>query len=390
MPLIDSTAALEEVIGRALATDAVAVDTEFVWERTYYPRLGLIQIAFGLDEVHLIDAPAVDLAPLGTLLADASVTKILHDAGQDLTILSRETGSKPRNTFDTQLAAGFVGLTSTLSLQALVAEVTGVHLPKGVTRSDWLQRPLTDEQLEYARADVRHLVEVFERLEQRLQEAGRLEWAREELQQYDDPEQFEEDDPRRRYRQTKGRGKRGFTARDYSVLRELTAWREIEARERDRPRGHVITDDALVEIASRKPTSTHDLARIRSLPAPVRERHASALLLAVERGLAVPRDEWPDRPDRQADDPSITPRLDLVQAILRGHGERDGVDPQLVANRAEVERLVSTLPPNPEEHSILTGWRRVYIGADLEMLLAGKAAVELDERGLPRIIHSLG
>jgi ribonuclease D len=223
MPLITSAGALQSLVDRARRVDHVALDTEFVWERTYYPRLGLIQLGFGRNEVHLVDAPAVDLKPLGELLADSAVIKILHDAEQDLAILSRHTGAEPANIFDTQLAAGFVGLTATISLQALVVALTGIQLTKGATRSDWLQRPLSGEQVEYAREDVRYLPAVYEALIRRLEERGRLEWALEEMQHYERLELYAEEDPRERYRATKGRAKRGFGGRDYAVLQELAA-----------------------------------------------------------------------------------------------------------------------------------------------------------------------
>src|SRR5690606_18384671 len=150
IPMIETRDALQALVDRARTAEAVALDTEFVWERTYYPQLGVVQLGLGGDDVHLLDAAALDLAPLGALLTDAAVVKVLHDAVQDLTILRRATGASAVNVFDTQRAAGFVGLTSTLSLQDLFAEAVGVKLPKGATRSNWLKRPLSDEQTAYA------------------------------------------------------------------------------------------------------------------------------------------------------------------------------------------------------------------------------------------------
>lgn len=386
MPLITSTRALGSLVERARRLDHVALDTEFVWERTYYPRLGLVQIGLTRDEVHLVDAPAVDLALLGELLADAAVTKIFHGAEQDLAILARQSRALPVNVFDTQLAAGFVGLSASASLQALVAHLTGTQLAKNATRSDWLLRPLSAAQIEYAREDVRYLPAVYEALRERLRARGRLAWAQAEMRHYERPERYVEEDPRLRYRATKGTAKRGFGGRDYAVLRELAAWREVEARRRDRPRGHILSDDALVAIASRKPVSAETLMGLRGVHGAAVERDADAIVAAVKRGLASPREDWPQRPARPLEDTTLQSRLDLMQAVIRGRAEREGIDQQLVATRQEVEALVRSDDLDPDRHALLQGWRRTFIGADLEALLRRRAAVALDERGLPVIV----
>jgi len=374
---------LEALVARARQADVVALDTEFVWERTYFPQLGVVQLGLGPDDVHLLDAVALDLAPLGALLADPAVVKLLHDAKQDLTILRRATGASPRNAFDTQLAAGFIGLGASISLQGLIQALAGVHLPKGATRSDWLRRPLSAEQTAYAEDDVRYLPEAYRALMDQLAERKRTGWAAEEMAALDAPALFEEDDPAERYRSVKGRAKKTFGARDYAVLREVTAWREHEARQRDRPRGHIVTDDALLEIAQRKPDSPDALRRIRALSDAARQRYGDAIVGAVQRALALPKEDWPPRPAKGEEDPTLASRLDLVQALIRGRGQREGVDPALVASRAEVERLVAGSAPSPERHAVLRGWRRDFVGADIEALLGGRAALALDPEGLP-------
>ena len=185
-PLIVDLAGLADVVARARAAGVAALDTEFVWERTYFPRLGLVQLAWpegrGDVEVALLDAPALgDLAPLAELLADQAVEKVLHDAGQDLIILRRATGADPRRVFDTQRAAGFVGLSGSLSLQDLLRETVGVEIAKGEQRTDWLRRPLSPAQLAYAESDVRHLPEVRRRLMDSAQLRGRAAWVTEEI-----------------------------------------------------------------------------------------------------------------------------------------------------------------------------------------------------------------
>jgi ribonuclease D len=386
MPLINQPDALAQLVERASRVPVVAIDTEFVWERTYYPHLGLVQVGLGQDDVYLLDAQALDLEPLGALLADSSVVKVLHDAIQDLTILRRATGSDPTNVFDSQVAGGFVGLTATASLQGLIAETTGRQLDKGATRSDWLARPLSEVQLEYARDDVRYLPAAYDELRRRLEDLGRMAWAEEEMQALEEAALYGEADPQERYTAVRGKSKRGFSGRDYAVLRELAAWRELEARRLNRPRGHVVPDDALMEVALRKPESVDQFGRIKTLSARAAERFGAALVDAVRRGLDAPRETWPEKNARKPDDATLTPRLDLVQALIRGRSEREGVDPILIANRADVERLVADRPPDPDRHRVLTGWRREFIGADLEALLAGRAAVALDDQGLPQFV----
>jgi ribonuclease D len=378
---------LHDLVARARQAELVAVDTEFVWERTYYPRLGVVQIGLGPDDVHLLDAARLDLTPLGALLSDANVTKALHDAGQDLTILRRATGAAPRTIFDTQLAAGFVGIGASVSLQGLIESTVGVRLSKGATRTDWLRRPLSAEQRAYALDDVRYLPEVVATLRQRLAKMGRLPWAEQEMKQYDDPAQYEESVPEERYTAVRGKSKRGFGGREYSVLRELAAWREEEARRRDRPRGHILSDDALLELSQRRPDSLDRLSKMRNLNAREVERYGDAILAGIARGVAVPPEAHPPRADRREEEASLAPRIDLVQALIRGRGQREHLDPALVASRADVERLMADPSPSCDKHAVLCGWRREFIGEDLYALLRGDAAVALDDQGLPAFVR---
>ncbi|MEM1043090.1 MAG: ribonuclease D [Bacteroidota bacterium] len=390
--MIDTPQQLADLIARARAADRVALDTEFVWERTYYPRLGLVQLGLSRDETFLIDAAALDLRPIGALLADASVVKILHDAQQDLTILHRAAGSDdgfaPKNVFDSRVAAGFVGLTATTSLQALIEETVGVHLPKGESRSDWLRRPLSSAQMEYARDDVRYLPDAYDALWDHIRERDRTAWVEEEMQLYDDPALYAEEDPWAHYHRIKGRGKRGFSGRDYAVLRELGAWREQEARYRDRPRRHIVPDEVLVTLAQRKPTDPGALRSVRGLSDNARRSYGDALVETVERGLAVPKGDRPRPPQGRRSDDAEQARLDLALALVKGQSLGHDVDPALVANRASVERLVAAgAEAKPDEHALLQGWRRTLAGEALLDLLRGESAVGVNpETALPRVL----
>ncbi|MEW6750042.1 MAG: HRDC domain-containing protein, partial [Candidatus Latescibacterota bacterium] len=250
--MIDTPEALRTLVAQIRRCPSVALDTEFVWESTYYPRLGLVQLGLDDGTCHLVDAVALpDLAPLAEIIAAADLPKILHDAPQDLTILRRATGASPRNVFDTRCAAGLAGLSSTSSLLQLASTVLGVELDKTASRTNWLQRPLSPAQARYAVEDVRCLPPLRDALLARIRRLGRESWLREELLALDDPRLYEERDPREQYQRIKGAGR--ATPRELAVLRELAAWREEEARRSDRPRGRILSDDVLLHLARRKP-----------------------------------------------------------------------------------------------------------------------------------------
>ena len=384
--MIETPEALAALVERARRAEAVALDTEFVWERTYYPRLGVVQLGLGEDDVHLLDAAALDLAPLGALLADAAVVKVLHDAQQDLTILRHATGASPQNVFDTQRAAGFVGLTATISLQELFAETVGVSLPKGHTRSDWLRRPLSAEQAAYAEDDVRYLLAARRVLIERAQERGRLGWVEDEMRPYDDAARYEERSTEDAADRVKARGIGALSPAQRAVLRELAVWREEEARRRDLPRRRVIDDEALVETARQMPERI-EVLRVPGLPEKVLRRHADDLLAAVRRGRAVPPEDRPRRPERDPDDERLQSVTVFLQAFVAGRCTREGMDPVLVATKADLRDLAADGPgAEPDAHEVLRGWRHAYIGGDLLGLLRGEAAVTLDGAdGWPRL-----
>jgi ribonuclease D len=259
----------------------------------------------------------------------------------------------------------------------------GVEIGKGEQRTDWLRRPLSPAQVVYARADVRHLPEVRLRLLDRAHVRGRAAWIAEEMGRYDDPALYTEVEPREQYERVKVGTK--LSAEQRAVLRELAAWREEEARRADRPRRTVVPDDALAEVARRMPADRSALVRI-GLPEGLLRRHADELLDAVARGRAVPAGERPYRPPPGPDEERLAVRTQLLQALLAGRGARQGVDPGLVASKADLRALVEEGPQgNPDAHPLLRGWRRAFIGYDLLALLDGRASVMLDaEDGWPR------
>ena len=368
--LIDSQGELAALVDRAARQSLVALDTELVWERTYYPNLGIVQLALSDSDLHLIDAAAVDLAALGPLLADAKVTKVLHDAVQDLAILRRAGGVAPRNVFDTRVAAGFAGLSSTVSLRDLLAELVGVDLHKTETRTDWLRRPLTETQIGYALDDVRFLHAAHRELLGRARERGVESWLREEMSALDDQSLYEERDPRRQFERIKGRGR--LTRRELAILRELTAWRERQARATNRPREWVLPDRILLMLAQCKPAGTEELSRFRDRRL---RRYGEAVVGAVKEGLDIPGERLPCRHPRPRHEKSFAARSKAAIELLERRSADKGIDHALVATRAEIRALVRDgEQATGERHALLRGWRKRFVGAELMTAISGEEA----------------
>ena len=370
--MINAPADLAFLVERATQAECVALDTEFVWERTYYPKLGVVQVGFSQEECFLIDVIAIqDIAPLGRLLADPAVTKIIHDAQQDLTILRRVTGAYPQKVFDTRCAAGFAGLSASISLRDLVQEVAGIELEKTESRTDWLRRPLSERQTLYAIEDVRYLPTVRDRLLARARDRGLEAWLLEELAGYDDSDSYEEKDPRVQFRRIKA-AKR-LSARDSAILRELAAWREEEACRRDRPRGHVVPDGTLVSLAQRKPRLISELTSFKGLSEREVLRSGGAILEVLEKGLAATVEERPPLPEYSVQERTLNARrTDFALAYLKRKSISHGIDPQLVASRSEVKAFICEgVSATPSRHRLLRGWRRLFFGEELLKLLKG-------------------
>jgi ribonuclease D len=359
--LIATSEALEAAC-RGFGTEAtLGLDTEFVRTRTYYARLGLIQVADS-SGVWLIDAVALpSLDPLAEVLRGVAVERVLHSCGEDLGAFLHHFGALPPSIFDTQIAAALVGLGFSLSYQSLVEQVLGVRLAKEETRSDWTARPLTEAQLSYAARDVAHLLPLHAHLLDRLRERGREPWAREEFARLVDPARYEVE-PTEAFRRIKGAG--GLDRRGLAVLQVLCEWREEEARRNDLARPFVVRDETLLELARRRPRRTSDLGEVVTLPQRERRRYGQALVDAVERGARMPERDLPRQAPRA---PRVERAAELVrglQALVADRARELGVAPEVLAHKRMLERLVREvagrgsreLPPE------LEGWRREVVG----------------------------
>ncbi|MCX8007558.1 MAG: ribonuclease D, partial [Coriobacteriia bacterium] len=283
--LIDSSRSVLAFVERALGTDVLAIDAEFMRERTYYPRLCLLQLATDREAVAVDPFGEVDLSVLDRLMRDPAVTKVFHAGAQDIEILLRALGYVPAPVFDTQVAATLLGFGAQASYQDLVGSVLGVRLDKGQRFTDWSVRPLTDEQVAYALDDVRHLPALYRELRKKLEDTGRLAWVADEFERMADPATYAVV-PEEQYRRVKRAS--ALRGRSLAVLRELAAWREREAQRRDVPKRWLVPDETLVEIARRSPRDESGLAAARGMSETVARRYGQAILAAVQRGLATP------------------------------------------------------------------------------------------------------
>ncbi len=359
--IIDNPEDLESVVIQATAEKSIAVDTEFVWERTYYPKLGTIQIGFGKSSAYLIDVLAIqDLTALGGLLADPSVTKILHDAQQDLVILSRTTGSYPKNVFDTRCASGFAGLSSTISLSGLLIELLDVHLPKSETRADWLRRPLPNRQLEYALDDVRYLPAVYELLLKRSRESALDTWMFQEMEQYDDPTLYQPNDPRLQYSRVKGSGK--LRPEELAILCEVADWRERKARDKDRPKTWIVPDKTLMAVSRAKPQTTTELGSLNILSDGLLRKYGNDIVEAVHLGLKTKSDKASAPHNSRFGSGAYHQSATNLLSTIADASHRLGLDPALVTSRREIETLIRDgRKMAPADHRLLRGWRRDFL-----------------------------
>ncbi|WP_195210222.1 ribonuclease D [Actinomarinicola tropica] len=369
---ITDPARFATVVEELRGEHVVALDTEFHRERTYYPRIALVQLAWR-DEVAIVDPLAVDLAPLAEILDAEGTTTVVHAASQDLEVLLRCCGTVPRQLFDTQIAAGFLGM-SNPSLGSLVEREVGVRLPKGDRLTDWLQRPLTDAQLAYAASDVAHLVEIHGRQVAALEARGRLGWALDECDALRNRARVNRPPDEawsriKEVRQLRGRAR--------AIARAVAAWRERRAMEVDQPVRFVLADLAIVAIAQRAPTTPDELRSIRG----VDDRHAKGevarqILEAVAEGAAA--GPAPAEPTTNGElSRELRPAVGLVSSWVSQLAREEDIDTALLATRADLEALLR----GDEDARLAQGWRAELVGEPIRRLVAGEAALAFDGKG---------
>jgi len=372
--LITTTRDLAAACARLARHPFVTVDTEFLRETTYYPLLCVAQIA-SADEAIVVDAlaPGIDLAPFFELMVDERVLKVFHAARQDIEIVWHMAGRIPHPVFDSQVAAMVLGFGDSISYDQLVQRVTGDNLDKSNRFTDWSRRPLSSAQLAYAVSDVTHLRDVYLALADDLARRGRSEWVGEEMEILTSPETYRVD-PENAWQRLKTRVRK---PKELAVLIEIAAWREREAQARDLPRGRVLRDDVLGDIAIQAPTSFERLSHVRSLPKGFeRSRWGGDVIETVQRGLARDLKSLPPI-DRQRPTSVNGATVELMKVLLRMTSEQHGVAAKVIATVDELEQIAAD---DAADVAALKGWRRELFGEKALALKQGRLALSV-ERG---------
>jgi len=357
----------------AVAGDAyITVDTEFIRDKTYFPKLCLIQIA-GAKKAAVIDplAGGIDLAPVFALLQNPHIVKVFHAARQDIEIFYLLTKHIPAPIFDTQVAAAVCGFGESASYETLVNTIVKTDIDKSSRFTDWSARPLSEKQLAYALSDVTHLRTVYETLNDKIEKAGRTTWIAEEHVYLSDPALYDPhpDDAWKRLKVGNLRPKH------LAVLRELARWRENEARKHDVPRGRIIKDDMLIELALAAPRKVSDLERMRNLGSMAKGR-MDAILGCVEAALALPASEHPQSKQYRRLPPHVTGALAMLQLLLKVSADKHAVSASMIAGKDDLEILALGEKETPTMH----GWRYDIFGRQAELLLSGRLKLSVNEK----------
>ena len=369
---IDSLDQLKQFCQEVTAVDWIAVDTEFIRDRTYFPKFCLLQLATP-HRVACIDPLAFDsLAPLDAIFDDDRIVKVFHAARQDLEILYRLRGRLPEPVFDTQLAAPFVGLPDQIGYGALAWEILGVSLEKTHSRTDWSIRPLSVAQLRYAADDVIYLGLIFQKMRDRLNELARLDWVAEELKALTEPRLY---DPPPEEAWLRIGGNTQLTHTQATLLQALAAWRERLAREQDCPRNWLIKDEILLDLARQGPKTLEVLRRVRGLDDRITRRFGDALLAIIggAADLAPTGLQTTSAPPRES--PEREALLDVFTALVRVRAAEHRITPSVLATRKDLREFIGT----PVASRLLRGWRKSILGDDLfSMMMGNKSLMVID------------
>lgn len=384
----EGASALPELMRQARAGGELALDTEFMGEGRYRTLLCLIQLAVPAIErsgspptqpsrIELIDPldEGIDGAPLAEVLADPTVEVVVHAGRQDIALLRRRFGAEVRNVFDTQIAAGFAGMPAQSSYDSLLSRMLDVRLAKSASFTRWDARPLSPEQLGYAREDVVHLLELAAELKRRLTALGRLEWARQEC------EPLERSSDERDLETVFARlpRVRNLNVASQAVARELVAWREQTAAAQDRTVQSVLADAVLVEIAKRRPANAKQLHDIRGASQSSVRRRTEEVLETVARGRERPHEPLQDGTRPRPPDPSDAPLIALAEALVRARTQEADLAYELLASRADLQAIVTAWRGGGHEADVRTlrGWRRELVGGELLELLDGAVSLSV-------------
>lgn len=376
MRYIEDQKSLEDFITRAASSSVLAIDTEFMREKTYYPQLCLIQMATD-SEIVLIDPFCVDdLTSLQPLFENEDIVKLFHAATQDLEILLSEVGCLPKPIFDTQIAAALLGQSHQVGLGALIGVFCGTSIKKSDSFTDWSRRPLAESQMKYAAEDVAFLPELYAIMRGLLIEKERLAWLDEDFAALSDPDRFTMD-PSIRYKKLKRVNQ--LTRKQLAAARELAAWREIQARKRNVPRKWILSDEQIVEACKREASTVSELFMVRGMKGQLSTKEAREIAGLIDRAFSMDEDSWPETEQGGQPEPNVDSAVDLMYALARVRAKENGIALQTLASHND---LVALARGHWDDTSLMTGWRRALIGEELIDLLEGRETLSLKDNTL--------
>lgn len=371
---------LERLCDHLTTASRLALDTEFVGEESFVPRLELIQVATESQSA-IIDFPAIQhssaLQPFWEIVRNPTVEKVVHAGRQDLDLFATHAGAIPKPFFDTQIAAAMVGYGAQVAYANLVLRVHGRKLAKAHTFTNWSARPLSTDQLAYALEDVEFLLAIHDHLRARLSKLGRSDWAHEEFSRLETVVGDTRREPQERYQRI--RGWDSLKPKSAAVLRELAAWRESEAKRRNVPRGRVMRDEVLLQLARHPPRSVDELRAVRGLHGSEADRHGETILKTIQATMALPASAWPEVPKDRKPEPESTGLVELLQAVMKAQSADQEIAPTLLATTADLQALVDARTQGiTPDIPLLRGWRRTLLGNLLLQVLHGDVAVKID------------
>ncbi len=374
--LIDDDSQLKAFVKRCCTSPYMAIDTEFLREKTYYARLCLIQVAIE-GEVAIIDPFAIkDITLLNDALTSPDVVKIFHASSQDIEILYHETGVVPRPVFDTQVAAALLGKSQQASYSSLVSSYCSVNLPKKDSFTDWSQRPLKDSQIRYAADDVVYLPQIYYDMVEVLNEKNRLHWLDEAFEEISSPEKYEIK-PEERYR--KLRRVNQLNAQQMAAAREFAAWRELKAQKINVPRKWIVSDEQIVEACRREARTIDELFMVRGMRESLRAEDARQAVACIKKGLSCPKEQLPQVHEKPKNEHNVDIVVDLMNAVVHLRARENHIAPQTLAPQAELMKLARG---HDDECELLKGWRYKVIGKELKELLKGKFSLRIADGNL--------
>lgn len=376
---ISDEQALSRLCDQLESCTRLGIDTEFIGEDSFVPRLELIQLSTADLQV-VLDFPVLQetraMPRLWEIICSTRIEKVVHAGRQDLELLATHMGRLPRPFFDTQIAAAMLGYGAQIAYAQLVQRTQGARLEKSHTFTNWSQRPLSHDQIAYALADVQYLLPIHDELLRRLRSLGRLEWVQEEFDRLGTLVAEREQTSRERYQRI--RGWDSLKPRQAAVLRELTSWRETEARKRNVPRGRVLRDEVLLQIARQAPKHQTDLREIRGFPPQEASRSGEAILAVIAQAWMLPASEWPEVPRDRKPEPESAGQMELLQAALKARAAALGIAPTLLATAGDLQKIVEERAAGSTPTALLlAGWRRTIAGDLILSVLEGRTALKI-------------